>query len=268
MQSQPSLGDFMQQPASVAGVKKIILVASAKGGVGKSTVAVNLAVSLAQQGVNVALVDADIYGPSIPYLLNLNTKPQLQNNLLLPLVAHQVKCISIGSLIDANSAGVWRGPMITKILYQLIRSVNWQFDEKKVEVMIVDMPPGTGDVYLSMAEKFPIFGVIGVSTPQQLAVIDLVRSLDCFEKLKIKVLGLVENMSYLLNNQQEKQFIFGENSLRQLAKQQQLNILAEIPIDLNINLACDQQIPVTIKFPQTIASLAFMQLASNVMSLL
>ena len=264
MQSQPSLGDFMQQPASVAGVKKIILVASAKGGVGKSTVAVNLAVSLAQQGTNVALVDADIYGPSIPYLLNLNTKPQLQNNLLLPLVAHQVKCISIGSLIDANSAGVWRGPMITKILYQLIRSVNWQFDNKKVDVMIVDMPPGTGDVYLSMAEKFPIFGVIGVSTPQQLAVIDLVRSLDCFEKLKINVLGLVENMSYLLNNNQEKQFIFGKNSLQQLAKQHQLKILTEIPIDPNINLACDKQVPVVIEFPKTIASLAFMRLANNV----
>jgi ATP-binding protein involved in chromosome partitioning len=263
MQQQPSLNDFMQQPTSVSGVKKIILVASAKGGVGKSTVAVNLAVSLAKKNINVAIVDADIYGPSIPHLLNLNTKPELQDNLLLPLLAYQIKCISIGSLIDANSAGVWRGPMITKILYQLIRSVNWQFDGKKVDVMIVDMPPGTGDVYLSMAEKFPIFGVIGVSTPQQLAVIDLVRSLDCFEKLKINILGLVENMSYLLNEKQEKSFIFGKNTLQQLAMQHKLKILAEIPLDPNINIACDLQKPVVFQFPQTVASIAFTKLADN-----
>ena len=158
--------------------------------------------------------------------------------------------------------------MITKILYQLIRSVNWQFDNQKVDVMIVDMPPGTGDVYLSMAEKFPIFGVVGVSTPQQLAVIDLIRSLDCFKKLKINILGLIENMSYLLDDKQQKQFLFGKNTLQQLAKQQQLNILAEIPLDVNINLACDLQIPVVIKFPQTIASLAFEKATSSIISCL
>jgi ATP-binding protein involved in chromosome partitioning len=224
-----------------------------------------LAVSLAKHNLNIALVDADIYGPSIPHLLNLNTKPQTANNLLLPLIAYNLKCISIGSMIDINSAGVWRGPMITKILYQLIRSVNWQADGKKVDLMIVDMPPGTGDVYLSMAEKFPIFGVIGVSTPQKLAVIDLVRSLDCFDKLKIKILGLVENMSYLLQNQ-EKQFIFGKNSLQELAKQHNLPILASIPIDQNISIACDKQVPVVVDVADSIASKAFTELASQVIN--
>ncbi len=213
----------------VNGVKKIIAVASAKGGVGKSTIACNLALALQKEGQKVALVDADIYGPSIPHLMNLSGAPQIAEGLILPMLSHNVKCISIGSLVDEKMAGVWRGPMVTKILHQLIRSVNWVFDGEEVDVMVIDMPPGTGDVYLSMAEKFPLFGVVIVSTPQSLSVIDVVKSIDCFEKLKVPVLGLIQNMSYLEIGG-EKKYLFGKDGAKNLANKSKINFLGEIPI--------------------------------------
>jgi len=226
----------------VVGVKKIIAIASAKGGVGKSTIAANLAIALTKVGHKVALVDADIYGPSIPHLMNLTSKPEVVDNLIVPLVSHKVKCISVGSLIDNDAAGVWRGPMITKILYQLIRAVNWSADKQEVDVMIIDMPPGTGDVYLSLAEKFPLNGVVIVSTPQSLAIIDVVRSIDCFKKLKIPILGLIQNMSYLENNG-TKQYIFGKDGAKNLAQKQNIEFLGECPIAQEICDATEKQIP-------------------------
>lgn len=224
-----TLNDFIRQTPDVVGVKKIIAIASAKGGVGKSTVACNLAVAMQKSGLNVALVDADIYGPSIPHLMNLDDRPESRDGLIIPLISHGVKTISIGSLIDPNQAGIWRGPMVTKILYQLIRSVKWNFDKKDVDVMIIDMPPGTGDVYLSIAEKFPLTGVIIVSTPQSLAIIDVIKSIDCFEKLKIPILGIIENMSYLENNG-KKHFLFGKNGAKNLAERKGIKLLAQIPV--------------------------------------
>ncbi len=226
---EKNLDYFLQQKKEVIGVKKIIAVASAKGGVGKSTIACNIAVALAKKNLNIALVDGDIYGPSIPHIMNINKAPDQKNNLILPIISHNVKCISIGSIIDINSAGIWRGPMITKILNQLIRSVNWQSDNKEVDIMIIDMPPGTGDIYLSIAEKFAINGVILISTPHSLSIIDLVRSVDCFKKLNVKILGLIQNMSYLeINNQ--KQYIFGNDGVKKLAQQLNLPFIGDIPI--------------------------------------
>ena len=240
---EKTFADFLKQIPDVVGVKKIIAVASAKGGVGKSTIACNLAVSLKQSGLNVALVDADIYGPSIPHLMNLSGKPEIKNELLLSMMAHGVKCISIGSLTDEKSAGVWRGPMVTKILYQLIRSVNWKADGKEVDVMVIDMPPGTGDVYLGIAEKFPLDGVIIVSTPQSLSVIDVVKSIDCFKKLKIPIIGLIQNMSYLEING-EKKYLFGRDGAKDMAEKIQINFLGELPFMQEISDSAEEKIPI------------------------
>ena len=237
---EKNLSDFMQQIPDVVGVKKIIAVASAKGGVGKSTISCNLAVSLKEQGLNVALVDADIYGPSITHLMNLSGKPEQKKGLILPIMSHGVKCISIGSMVDANAAGIWRGPMVTKILYQLIRSVNWKNDGNEVDVMIIDMPPGTGDVYLSIGEKFPLDGVVMVSTPQSLAVIDAVKSIDCFEKLKIPILGLIQNMAYLEING-EKNYIFGRDGAKKLAADKSIKFLGDIPLINEVSNLSDEK---------------------------
>jgi ATP-binding protein involved in chromosome partitioning len=239
---QKKLQDFINIIQPVLGVKKIILIASAKGGVGKSTIASNIALALSHLKNNVALVDADIYGPSIAYLFNINQKPNLVDNLFTPIIKHNIKTISIANLIEPNQASIFRGPMVTKILYQLIRSVNWKSDNKDVDYMIIDMPPGTGDVYLSMAEKFPINGVVLVSTPHNLAIIDLVKSIDCFNKLKIPIIGLIQNMSYLILNAQ-KNYLFGKDGVKNIANEKNIKFLGDIPILNEISDACNQQIP-------------------------
>lgn len=246
----------------VTGVKKIIAVASAKGGVGKSTIACNLAVALSKSGKKVALVDADIYGPSIPHLMNLSGTPQISDGLILPMISHDVKCMSIGSLVDEKMAGVWRGPMVTKILHQLIRSTNWIFDGKEIDVMVIDMPPGTGDVYLSMAEKFPLSGVMIVSTPQSLAVIDVVKSIDCFEKLKVPVLGLIQNMSYLEING-EKKYLFGCDGAKNLAEKSGIKFLGEVPIMQEISDSTENRNLIVISNPNSQASEIFRKIMTT-----
>lgn len=237
------LTDFMQKNTdkiSVQGVKKIIAIASAKGGVGKSTIATNLAVLMANKGYNMALVDADIYGPSINYLMNLQGKPQIKNNLFIPQIANNVKCMSLGSILDDGIAGVWRGPMTNKILNQLIRTVDWQFDNNEVDFMIIDMPPGTGDIYLSLAQNFHLDGVILISTPQNVSIIDVKRSIDCFRKLNIDIIGLVQNMSFF-EIAGEKKYLFGKDGAKKLAKDFDIRFLAEIPVEEQISNFGDNQ---------------------------
>lgn len=247
----------------VKGVKRIIAVASAKGGVGKSTFAVNLALSLKRIGHKVALVDADIYGPSIPTLLNLKNKPDVKNNLLIPPQSFGIKAISIGMMIDDKSAGVWRGPMITKILYQLIRSVDWNHDENDVDYMIIDMPPGTGDIYLSLAQNFPLDGVVAISTPQNIAVKDVIRSLDCFQKLDIKILGMVQNMAFLEING-EKKYIFGQDSAKKIAQENNIKFLGDIPIDQEISDSNENSTPIVVKNPSSEIAMNYGQIAEKI----
>lgn len=246
--------------SKVKAVKNIIAVASAKGGVGKSTIACNLALALQKSGKNVALLDADIYGPSISHLMNLQGEPEVKDGLMQPFISFGVKCMSVGSVIDKNSAGIWRGPMVTKILYQLINSVNWQSDGKEVDVMVIDMPPGTGDVYLSIAQNFAIDGVVIVSTPQSLAVIDVVKSVDCFHKLNIPIFGIIQNMSYLEVNG-EKKYIFGCDGAKKMAKEIGVNFLGEIPILQEISDSSEIQKPFVLS--ESEVSQLFVSLAGN-----
>ena len=220
-----------KESQKVPGVKKIIAISSAKGGVGKSTVAANLAISFSRIGLKTALVDADIYGPSISYLINLNDKPEFRDKKIIPLENYGVKIISMGSLFDKESAAIWRGAMITKALDQMINGTLWE----DIDLMIIDLPPGTGDVHLTMMQKFSIDSVILVSTPSQIAVIDLVKSIDMYEKLNIKISGIIENMSYLKLPNEQKQYIFGKNQVKQLAIEHGIDFLGEIAIDENIN---------------------------------
>lgn len=255
--------DDKNNTKKVAAVKKIIAVASAKGGVGKSTISVNLALSLKKIGYNIALVDADIYGPSIPHLLNINENPQIKNNLIIPHDNFGIKTISIGSLVDSSKAGIWRGPMTNKILHQLIRQVNWSFDGKEVDIMIVDMPPGTGDIYLSLAENFAVDGAVIISTPQSLSVIDVVKSIDMFNKLEIKIIGIVQNMSYLENNG-NKQYLFGKDGAKKLASEQKLDFLGEIAIDEKISKSGEERNPIVTTTKSTQISLEFGKIAENI----
>ncbi len=243
--------------------KKIIAIASAKGGVGKSTIAANIACALDRIGYKVALVDADIYGPSIPYLMNINEMPQTKDGKIIPPISYNIKCMSIGAIIAEDRAGVWRGPMVTKILHQLFHSTNWQFDGNQVDMMIVDMPPGTGDVYLTMAEKYPLSGVVVVSTPQSLSTIDVTRSIDCFKKLQIPIIGLIQNMSYLLIND-KKNFIFGQDGAKKLADKEGINFLGDIPISEEISAAAESRIPVVVAQPSSQQAMLFGRIAEMI----
>ena len=211
-------------------VKHIIAIASAKGGVGKSSLAANIAVTFARIGYKTALVDADIYGPSIAHIMNIDEKPQIKDGGIVPHFNYGVKFISIANIIKKEEAGVWRGSMINKILNQLMAQTNWSHDGQDVDLLIVDMPPGTGDIYLSLAQNFDLSGAVLVSTPQCLSEIDLVRSVDCFEKLNVKILGLIENMSFYEDSQGEKIHIFGEGDLQGLAKKKNIDFMGQIPI--------------------------------------
>lgn len=228
-------------PAQIAGIDRIVAIGSGKGGVGKSTLTANLAVALARRGRRVGLLDADIYGPSQPRMMGTTERPSSVGNRIQPIEAHGVKIISVGMMIEEGRAVIWRGPMLMGALQQLLGDVNWG----ELDVLLVDLPPGTGDVQLSLCQRTKITGAIIVSTPQDVALIDARRAIDMFGKLEAPVLGMVENMStYVCPNCGHEEHLFGHGGVRTEAGRLGVPFLGEIPLDLSVRLSGDTGVPV------------------------
>jgi ATP-binding protein involved in chromosome partitioning len=259
--AQGAGGQGGKQALLLPDVKAIVAVASGKGGVGKSTVAVNLAVSLARQGHSVGLLDADIYGPSLPRMVGLNRKPEVRGDKMIPLQAWGVSCMSIGFLVDEETAMIWRGPMVMGALEQMMGQVEWG----ALDVLVVDMPPGTGDAQLTMAQRVALTGAVIVSTPQDIALIDARRGVRMFEKTNVPVLGLVENMSfYCCPNCGHRADIFGHGGAKAEAAHLGTEFLGEIPLLLDIRLAADAGTPIAASAPESDAAKAYGALAARV----
>jgi ATP-binding protein involved in chromosome partitioning len=257
----PAHGSAHRQPMLLPNIRAIVAVASGKGGVGKSTVAVNLAVALARQGHKTGLLDADIYGPSMPRMLGLHRKPEVRKDRLIPLSAWGLSCMSIGFLVDEETPMIWRGPMVMGALEQMMGQVEWG----TLDVLIVDMPPGTGDAQLTMAQRVALAGAVIVSTPQDIALIDARRGVRMFEKVRVPVLGLVENMSFFCcPNCGHRAEIFGHGGARKEAGRLGTEFLGEVPLLLDIRTASDAGTPIVASAPESDAAKAFDVIASRV----
>ncbi|XP_042757887.1 iron-sulfur protein required for NADH dehydrogenase, mitochondrial isoform X2 [Lactuca sativa] len=249
----------------IEGVKDIIAVASGKGGVGKSTTAVNLAVSLANKcQLSVGLLDADVYGPSIPTMMKLHGKPEVsKGNKMIPIENHGVKCISMGSLVEKDAPIVWRGPMVMKALEQMTRGVEWG----QLDILVVDMPPGTGDAQISMSQRLQLSGALIVSTPQDVALMDARRGVKMFSKVSVPILGLIENMSYFKCPHCSKpSYIFGKGGARKTADEMGLGFVGEIPLEEEIRSGCDEGVPVVLSHPESAVSVAYGDVALKIIS--
>ena len=249
----------------IPGVTHILAVSSGKGGVGKSTVSVNLAVSLALEGASVGLLDADIYGPNIPTMMGVTENPKLfmdpvKGEMFLPPTSHGVKVMSMGFLIQGDQPVIWRGPMLHNILNQFCTKVDWG----NLDYLILDLPPGTGDVQLSLAQMIPLTGTVIVTTPQEVALQDVRKALNMWEKVKVPVLGVVENMSYFMGDDQKKYTIFGSGGGELLAKKFNTKLLAQNPLVPAVREGGDEGKPIVIKAPESEAAKILRDMARKV----
>jgi ATP-binding protein involved in chromosome partitioning len=246
----------------VPNIKNIIAVASGKGGVGKSTVAVNLALALAAEGASVAVLDADIYGPSQPTMLGIRGRPESRDGKSLePMEGHGLQAMSIGFLIDMETPMVWRGPMVTQALEQLLNETKW----REVDYLVVDLPPGTGDIQLTLAQRVPVTGAVIVTTPQDIALIDARKGLKMFEKVGIPILGIVENMSlHTCSKCGHEERIFGEGGGERMGKDYNIELLGELPLDIQIREQADSGRPTVVSDPQGRVTEIYKQIARRV----
>jgi ATP-binding protein involved in chromosome partitioning len=246
---------------AVPGVKHIIAIGSGKGGVGKSTITVNLAVALAQAGANVGLLDSDIYGPSIPMMMGVHRQPEVVNQRMLPPMNHGVKLMSLGFLLpDHTSPVVWRGPMVAQAVKQMLMEVEWG----ELDYLLADLPPGTGDAALTLAQSIPLSGGVIVMTPQDVAIQIATKTLNMFRTLKVPILGIIENMSYLLCPHCEKPVeIFGHGGGRKACQRLEVPFLGEIPLDAELRIGADAGRPILIERPDSPVADVFRRMAGN-----
>ena len=250
----------------IKGIKNIIAVASGKGGVGKSTVAVNLALALQAEGATAAILDADIYGPSIPRMLGLSGRPDSEDGKTLdPKTGHGLQAMSIGLLVEEETPMIWRGPMVTQALEQLLSDTNW----KDVDFLIIDLPPGTGDVQLTLCQKIPLSGAVIVTTPQDISLIDARKGLKMFEKVEVPVLGVIENMStFICPKCGTTESIFGEGGGEQLATESDVKLLGELPLQKSIREEMDKGTPTVSENPESPVSMIFREIARKMAAIL
>ena len=251
---------FKKNP--IIGTKFTIAISSAKGGVGKSTFATNLALALKQIGCKVGLLDADIYGPSIPKMFDINEKPKSDGQKLEPIIKYDIQCMSIGFLTDQQTPMIWRGPMVTSAIKTFTQKVNW----KDLDFIIVDMPPGTGDTQLTFSQEIKMDGAIIVSTPQEVALLDVKRGIKMFDKLGVKILGLVDNMSYFTGDDGKKYSIFGEGGVERTAEEFNKEFLGEVPINPDVGKFGDKGKPIVEENPEHEISKIFLSFAEKIKS--
>jgi ATP-binding protein involved in chromosome partitioning len=246
----------------VPGIKNIIAVASGKGGVGKSTTAVNLALALAAEGASVGVLDADIYGPSQPIMLGIRGRPESRDGKSIePMEGHGIQAMSIGFLIDPDTPMVWRGPMVTQALEQLVNETKW----REIDYLVVDLPPGTGDIQLTLAQRVPVTGAIIVTTPQDIALIDARKGLKMFEKVGIPILGIVENMSlHVCTKCGHEEPIFGAGGAERMGKDYGVEVLGALPLDMNIRVQADNGRPTVVADPDGRVAQIYKQIARRV----
>jgi len=255
-------GNQIGRRGAVPGVGAIVAVASGKGGVGKSTVAANLALGLKANGLRVGVLDADIYGPSMPRMLGISGRPQTKDGkTLIPMENYGIKCMSMGFLVPEDTAMIWRGPMVMSALNQMLRDVAWG----ELDIMVIDLPPGTGDAQLTIAQQVPLAGAVIVSTPQDIALIDARRGLSMFAKVNVPVLGIIENMSYFLcPHCGERSDIFSHGGAKREAARLGTEFLGEVPLDLAIRETSDDGHPITVSDPGSPHSQLFREIAARV----
>ena len=250
---------FTKNP--IKGTKFTIAISSAKGGVGKSTFAMNLAIALKTIGLKVGILDADIYGPSLPKMMSINEKPKSEDGKSLePITKYGVQCMSIGFLVDKDTPMIWRGPMVTSAIKTFTQKVLWN----NLDFIIVDMPPGTGDTQLTFAQEIKVDGAIIVSTPQEIALLDVKRGINMFDKLKVPILGLVDNMSFFETEEGKKYNIFGEDGVEKVAKEYKKEFLAKIPINIDLRISADSGKPLVEEKSDHKISLIFKEIAKKI----
>ena len=259
MSQKPPPKQFVKTP--ISGTKHTLLVSSAKGGVGKSTVAVNLAFALQRLGLKIGILDADVYGPSLPKLMNMNEKPKSEDGkAIMPVTKYDAQCMSMGLLVDELTPMIWRGPMVISAIKTMTQKVLW----KDRDIIVIDMPPGTGDTQLTFAQEIKVDGAIIVSTPQDLALLDVKRGIQMFEKTGVKILGLIDNMSYFKGDDGKEYKIFGESRVKKTAEEFKKEFLGHLPLHQDLRISADKGEPLAHSDPNHEVSLLFKKIAERI----